>query len=64
MTTNKLDSFSATDIRKLRENYHKEYTDKNGNFDWDRATADGEKKAATVRADIARIRAEQKISVK
>ena len=61
MPTKVSDNFAVEDIRRLRDDYHNRYTDKDGNFDWDRATVETEKKAAAVRAEIARIRAEKMV---
>ena len=58
------DSFTVEDIRKLRDDFDRRYTDENGKIDWDGATAEIEKGAAITRAEIARIRAEQGISFK
>jgi hypothetical protein len=58
------DSFTIEDIRKLRDDFDRRYTDGNGNIDWVGATAEIEAKAARVRADIAHLRAERGFPIK
>ena len=58
------DSFTVDDIRKLRDDFDRRYTDEDGNIDWEGATAKTEKGAAKVLAKISRIRAEKGINFK
>ena len=58
------DSFTVEDIRKLRDDFDRRYTDEGGNIDWEMATAKTEEGAAKVLAKISRIRAESGISFK
>jgi hypothetical protein len=58
------DSFTVEDIRKLRDDFDKRHTDANGKIDWDGAAIEIEKGAASVRAEIARIRSELNLNVK
>jgi len=64
MNTIANDSFTVEDIRRLRDDFDRRHTDKNGKIDWERATAETEEGAAKVLAKIARIRAEREISFK
>ena len=50
------DAFTLEDIRKLRDDFDRRYTDEHGNVDWNGASAEIEKGAAVVRAEIARMR--------
>jgi hypothetical protein len=58
------DSFAADDIRRLRDEFDKRYTNENGVIDWKGATAETEAGAERVRAEIARIRVERNINIK
>ena len=51
------DSFTVEDIRRHRDEFAARHTDANGNIDWKGATAETEKGAAIVRAEIERLRA-------
>ena len=51
------DSFTVEDIRRHRDEFAARHTDANGNIDWKGATAETEKGAAIVRAELERIRA-------
>ena len=51
-------SLTVDDIRKLRDDFGRRYTNDNGLIDWAGATAEIEKGASIIRAEIARIRAE------
>jgi len=51
------DSFTLEDIRRHRDEFAARHTDANGNIDWKGATAETEKGAAIVRAELERIRA-------
>jgi hypothetical protein len=53
------DDFTVEDIRRLRDDYAARYTDENGRFDWDGASAETKDGTARVLAEIARIRAER-----
>ena len=50
------DSFTLEDIRKIRDDKARRYTDENGKIDWDGLNAETEKGASLVRAEIACIR--------
>jgi len=63
-TVDNSDSFTAEDIRKLRDDFSRRYTNDEGNIDWDSVWAKTEEGAATTRAEIARIRAGRGLSVK
>jgi len=58
------DSFTVEDIRILRDDFDRRYTDENGNIDWEGATAETEEGAARILAKISRIRVEKGISFK
>lgn len=53
------DDFTLEDIRKIRDDRAKRYTDENGVIDWDGLVIEIEQDAAPVRAEIARLRAER-----
>jgi hypothetical protein len=59
MKDNHSNSFTVEDIRKLRDDFDKRFTDENGNIDWAGATAETEKGAARVLAELDRIRSER-----
>ena len=59
MTVKTTGTFAVEDIRRLRDNFDRRYTDDKGNIDWDGATAEIERGAASIRAEIARIRTER-----
>ena len=52
------DDFTLEDIRKIRDDHARRYTDENGVIDWKGLNAEIEEGAARGRALIARLRAE------
>lgn len=60
VATNYSDSFTADDIRKLRDDKARRFTDEDGKIDWDGLFAETENGADVVRSEIARIRVERK----